>query len=78
MSATQTPITKEGLIELGFEEKDKGREYQLGNDSRISIYMGVAVDCHFAVLFDSEYQESVPLRNLKSIEQLKTIIEVCL
>lgn len=75
---TTTPITKEALIELGFV-RDYPNEYKIQNrNSYIKVYFHIGSEKHFAVVGDLAEQESAELRNLKTIEQLKTIIEVCL
>lgn len=85
--STQTPITKEGLIELGFEWMMSSP-----SDDQYSIRKGVERTflCYIflnklpelppitAYLGRIEKGQRFTLDNLKTIEQLKTIIEVCM
>lgn len=80
---TTTPITKEALIELGFKkERDDVYSIESSKYSRnlfIFFKKGEVSDSALYQHVGSDYLEECELEtNIKTIEQLKTIIEVCL
>lgn len=79
---TQTPITKEALIELGFESGEPvgATEYfRKQNNNNIEAIVTMRNGCLYtAEIGDISTGITIGFPHLKSIEQLKTIIEVCL
>ena len=82
-TTTQTPITKEGLIELGFERSKHSSDFFELSKGTVTIWIDPTGICIGAALYkyigmENMEEVEVDLKNLKFIEQLKTIIEVCL